>query len=227
MPATQAVGIGDDGDGARGHCCCGEQRTEQEPSKGIEQSHRDGNAQAIVDESTKQILAHIAHGGFRDGDGGHHPLEASTDQRDIGGFNRHIRSGSNRKADMGLGEGWRIIDAVTYHPHLLSFQLQFRERKGVGSHNQYLNNIVYGNGDAPFGDEQYHWPSAAGSKDINTITQDAQFVNYQSDGNGDYHVQASSPAIGAGTNIGAPSTDFDGERRSQGKGIDIGPYQSS
>src|SRR6266536_681907 len=125
MPATQAVGIGDDGDGARGHCCCGEQRTEQEPSKGIEQSHRDGNAQAIVDESTKQVLAHIAHSSFRDGDGRHHPLEASTDQRDIGGLNRHIRSGSNRKADISLGEGWRIIDAVTHHPHLLSFQLQF------------------------------------------------------------------------------------------------------
>src|SRR6266487_495938 len=124
--------------------------------------------------------------------------------------------------DGDIGDHFVVSNNISIENGLLGI----RERKGVGSHNQYLNNIVYGNGDAPFGDEQYHWPSAAGSKDTNTITQNAQFVNYQSDGSGDYHVQATSPAIGAGTSIGAPSTDFDGERRSQGKGIDIGPYQS-
>jgi hypothetical protein len=87
-----------------------------------------------------------------------------------------------------------------------------------------VHNIVYGNGDAPFGDENYDWPSAAGSKDVNTITQDVQFVNFKLDGSGDYHLKAGSPAIDAGTSVGAPSTDFDGKPRPQGN-IDIGPYQ--
>ncbi len=102
--------------------------------------------------------------------------------------------------------------------------LGIRERKGVGSHDQFLNNIVYGNGDAPFGDENYDWPSTAGSKDVNTITQNVLFVNFKADGSGDYHLQANSPAIGAGTSVGAPSTDFDGKPRPQGK-VDIGPYE--
>ena len=102
--------------------------------------------------------------------------------------------------------------------------LGIRERIGVGSHNQYLNNIVYGNGDAPFGDERYDWPSAAGSKDRNTITRDVQFVQYREDGSGDYHLKSTSPAIGAGTTVDAPATDFDGKSRPQGNRVDIGPY---
>jgi hypothetical protein len=72
--------------------------------------------------------------------------------------------------------------------------LGIRERIGVGSHNQYLNNIVYGNGTAPFGDENYNWPSSAGSKDVNTITQNTQFVNYNINGTGNYQLHVGSPA---------------------------------
>jgi hypothetical protein len=98
-----------------------------------------------------------------------------------------------------------------------------RERIGVGSHDQFMNNIVYGNGKAAFGDEDGDWPSASGSKDVNTITTDVLFKMYKADGNGDYHLQAGSPAINGGTTVGAPSYDYDGKLR-QG-GIDIGPFQ--
>jgi hypothetical protein len=39
---------------------------------------------------------------------------------------------------------------------------------------------------------------------------------------GDYHLQAGSPAIDTGTAMGAPLFDFDGDPRPQGCGIDIG-----
>ena len=67
----------------------------------------------------------------------------------------------------------------------------------------------------------------AGNPASGTITSDAQFVNYQQDGSGDYHLKSTSPAIDAGTPVGAPSTDFDGNPRPQGKGYDIGPYEYS
>ncbi len=104
--------------------------------------------------------------------------------------------------------------------------LGMRERKGVGSHNQFLNNIVYGNGRAAFGDEQYEWPSAVGTKDVGTITREVMFVSFKADGSGDYHLQTGSPAIDAGTKIGAPSTDFDGNPRPKGQGYDIGPFEA-
>ena len=63
----------------------------------------------------------------------------------------------------------------------------------------------------------------AGNTASGTITSDAQFVNYQQNGSGDYHLKSTSPAIDAGTSVGAPSTDFDGNPRPQGKNYVIGP----
>jgi hypothetical protein len=108
---------------------------------------------------------------------------------------------------------------------IFNARLGIRERTGVGSHDQFLNNMVYGNGDAPFGDEGYNWPSSSGSKDVNTITADVHFLLYKVDGTGDYHLQLGSPAIDAGTNVGAPSYDYDGKPRPEGKGDDIGPFE--
>ncbi len=137
-----------------------------------------------------------------------HGISIGTDTGDTGG---------------DLGDNFIVANNISID----NARLGIRERVGVGSHNQYLNNIVYGNGSAPFGDENYGWPPATGNKDLHTMTQDAQFVDYQSDGSGDYHLEATSPAIGAGTSIGGPSTDFDGKPRRQGRGFDIGPYEDA
>jgi hypothetical protein len=53
------------------------------------------------------------------------------------------------------------------------------------------------------------------------IQADPKFVD---SGNGDFHLQSGSPAIDAGTSAGAPSVDFDGLLRSDGR-IDIGAYE--
>jgi hypothetical protein len=121
-----------------------------------------------------------------------------------------------------IGDDFIVSNNISIDNALLGI----RERMGVGPHNQYLNNIVYGNGSGAFGDEQYNWPSAVGSKDVHTITDNVQFVQYEVDGNGNYHLQPGSPAVGAGTSIGEPSTDIEGRDRPQGSGVDIGPYQS-
>jgi hypothetical protein len=145
-----------------------------------------------------------------------------TNNLSFGNQEHGISVGTNTSNTNGvLGDHFLVANNISIDNALLGI----RERKGVGSHNRYLNNIVYGNGDAPFGDENYDWPSAVGSRDSNTITQNAQFVNYQRNGSGDYHVQPSSPAIDAGISEGAPGTDFDGNPRPQGKGVDIGPFE--
>lgn len=59
-----------------------------------------------------------------------------------------------------------------------------------------------------------------------TISADPKFVNYKADGTGDYHLTSSSPCIGAGTDVGAFPTDFDGNPRPPLNTFryDIGPY---
>jgi uncharacterized protein DUF1565/parallel beta helix pectate lyase-like protein len=91
------------------------------------------------------------------------------------------------------------------------------EYGNTGSHNQYLNNIVFAN------DQGISLQN--GNKDVGTLTVDPQFVNYQSDGSGNYHLKSTSPAIDAGTSIGAPTTDINGIPRPQGRRYDIGPYE--
>ncbi len=133
-----------------------------------------------------------------------------------------ISVGTNTANNNGKdGDNFIVVNNISIFNSLLGI----RERTGVGSHDQFLNNMVYGNGDAAFGDEGYHWPSSAGSKDVNTITGDVLFRLYKVDGTGDYHLQLGSPAIDTGTNVGAPSFDYDGNPRPEGKGDDIGPFE--
>jgi hypothetical protein len=87
----------------------------------------------------------------------------------------------------------------------------------VGPHNTYTNNDVFGS------NTPYYFVSGATPQ--NSFSVDPQFVSWVSDGSGDYHLQATSPMIDAGTSIGAPTTDFGGNPRPQGKRYDIGAYQ--
>jgi len=89
----------------------------------------------------------------------------------------------------------------------------------TGTHNQYLNNLVYQNGPAD-------WNLQNGNVAIGSISADPQFINYQPDGSGDYHLSSTSPASKAGTTVGAPTFDLIGAPRPQ-TSIDVGAYQSS
>jgi Protein of unknown function (DUF1565) len=88
----------------------------------------------------------------------------------------------------------------------------------LGPNNQFLNDLVYDNSSDGF-------YLLEGNTDSNPVTADPQFINYKPAGGGDYDLKSTSPAIDAGTSIGAPATDIDGNPRPQGKGYDIGPCE--
>src|SRR5262249_10755961 len=88
----------------------------------------------------------------------------------------------------------------------------------VGNNNAYTNNLIYLNGT--------NLSLLFGHTASNTISADPQFVNYQADGTGDYHLKSTSPAIDNGTNLDAPPNDFDGGARPVGASWDIGAYEA-
>ena len=89
----------------------------------------------------------------------------------------------------------------------------------TGTHNQYLNNLVYQNGPAD-------WNLQNGNTSVASISADPQFVNYQPDGSGDYHLQSTSPALAAGASSGAPTIDTTGAARPS-TSPDLGIYQAN
>jgi hypothetical protein len=88
----------------------------------------------------------------------------------------------------------------------------------VGTHNRYLNNLVFGN-------ELGGLHLLHSNLEQGTVAADPKLVNYRPDGTGDYHLGPGSPAIEAGTRLGTPGTDFDGVIRPQGASVDIGPFE--
>jgi parallel beta-helix repeat protein len=89
----------------------------------------------------------------------------------------------------------------------------------TGTHNQYLNNLMFQNGPA-------NWNLLNGITAVGSISADPQFVNYQPDGSGNYHLAGGSPAANAGTAVGAPTIDMNGGARLSAS-PDLGAYQSN
>jgi hypothetical protein len=115
------------------------------------------------------------------------------------------------------------------HDTFVANNLVYRNGQGIvettdGQHrmgpgNRYLNNLVFASGpSAAFkpGNALY-----AGAVVSGTVDADPGFV----EGDRSYRPPAGSPAIDAGTAKRAPSSDFEGVRRPQGRGVDIGAYE--
>ena len=75
---------------------------------------------------------------------------------------------------------------------------------------------IYGNAAGDIGQPTYTTLGAG------YISIDPQFA-----GEGDWHLQAGSPCVDAGTGAGAPSDDIEGNTRPHDDGYDMGSYELS
>jgi hypothetical protein len=98
-----------------------------------------------------------------------------------------------------------------------SYGYAIREAGRTGA-NVYMNNLINGNS---------NYLQLASGTISGTVNADPQFVNYQPDGSGDYHLKAGSPAIDAGVSSPAPQDDIEHKPRPIGRAWDIGPYEWS
>ena len=129
---------------------------------------------------------------------------------------------NNRQGGIIVGDGdapGGIVDdytVVTNNIAVANGGYGISEFGATGSHNLYSHNLVHAN--ASGGIQLRH------GVQTNTINADPQFVNFQPNGGGDYHLKPTSPAIHAGTQDYAPSDDYDGGARLPKAAWDIGAY---
>jgi hypothetical protein len=84
--------------------------------------------------------------------------------------------------------------------------------------NSVSTNLVYANR------TNFDLASPSSATKTGIISADPKFVQYLASGDGNYHLQTTSPVISKGLTANAPITDFDGKTR--GAKIDFGAYES-
>src|SRR5450755_770445 len=125
-----------------------------------------------------------------------------------------------------VGEGNGLNDNTTVANNILMyngtsshFDAGIRELGSTGTHNQYINNLVFGN----------TVPQVVlqnGLVDVGTITANPQLIDFELAGGGNYRLTPTSPCVNAGVSTNAPSTDIENIPRPQlGSSYDIGPYE--
>lgn len=126
-----------------------------------------------------------------------------------------IGSGDN-KVPVTL-DNIKVINNIVYNNPAASIkEYCYASEICIGSNNIIANNLVFGNG---------HGISLQAGAASGTIQADPQFVNYQANGTGNYHLKISSPAIDAGLHSYAPLNDIDNAVRPRGAAPDIGAYE--
>jgi hypothetical protein len=88
------------------------------------------------------------------------------------------------------------------------------ETGNTGPHNQYKDNLVFG------GNTNISLNN--GLQATGTVNADPQFINNTGNASGNYRVESSSPARGAGLALAGVMTDFDGAARPQSGSTVIG-----
>jgi len=112
-------------------------------------------------------------------------------------------------------------DRITVMNNIVVYNLNrygIEEMGVTGNGNRYLNNLVYKNQNSNL--------RLGTGRQSGTIEADPEFVDFQAEGRGDYHLRATSPALRAGYCVNGPKLDIDGRPRSQAGACDIGPYES-
>lgn len=110
-----------------------------------------------------------------------------------------------------------IINNIVFkNPGASIRQYCYARQNCIGPHNVIANNLVSGNG---------RGISLRLGSHIDTVLDDPQFVNFRTDGSGNYHLQRTSPAANKGDAALAPGFDINNVARPRGRGVDIGAFE--
>src|SRR3990172_9174276 len=110
--------------------------------KWIKESRANRDASHVVAEGPKQILFNLAHRSLGYLHSDNHVSQILLDEDDMARFFGYIGAGSNGDPHIGLGKRRSVVDAITYHRHLLSFGLQLFNLLGFILREDFSQNTI-------------------------------------------------------------------------------------
>ncbi len=112
LEALQAHRVAEDEDAGQCHRASRQHRRQQCAAERIKHARRDRDQSRVVGEGPEQVLLDVADRCLRQSDRVGDTEQISRHQHHIGAFDRDIRAGADRHADISLGQGRRIVDAI-------------------------------------------------------------------------------------------------------------------
>ena len=93
----------------------------------VGQARSEGNTYYIIDEGPEEVLADHRDGTLGEGDGIGDAAQVGAHERHLGHLHRYVGTLAHGDADIGSGEGLRVVDAVAHHRHMAAFMLQLSD----------------------------------------------------------------------------------------------------
>lgn len=97
------------------------------------------------------------------------------------------------------------------------------EGADVGTNNSYFSNLLKSNG---YGDRIHYEKRDTKAFESGTLSVDPQFLNYQLDGSGDYHIGGAGPALVTNMPKYCPKDDYAHLTRSQSSNCNLGAFET-
>ena len=129
--AAQPQGVAEHADRAHDHCGGREHGVEQQPVPGVEGAGGDGDEQHVVAEGPRQALLHRADRAPGESDGRDDAAQVAADQGDVGCGDGDVGAGADGDAEVGLGQGGCVVDAVAGHRDDVALLLELGDLGGL------------------------------------------------------------------------------------------------
>ena len=124
LEEAQAQGVHADREARQTHGSGADHGIEADAKGRIEDTRSQGDADDVVEEGPEQVFFDILDDSLAQADGADGVEEVAAHEDGIGAFDGDVGPGTDGHAQIGFGQGRRIIDAVTNHGDFMAFGLE-------------------------------------------------------------------------------------------------------
>src|ERR1035441_5465342 len=142
-PATQSETVGQHTQRTESHGRGSQPWAEQDVKHGVQQTGSKRNAEEIVYSRPNQVFAHDAYGGASQIESGRDDCRIRPQEQNVASLFSQVCACAHGDADVCLGKGCSIVDAVPNHRYAMTFALQCANARQFAGRVELSLEVVY------------------------------------------------------------------------------------